>query len=183
MKRILPLILLFLLAGSVSFAQQTAADSPATKEDVQRYLDVMRSRQMMTKMLDAMVTPMHQLVHEQYLKDKDKLPRDFEQRVNKLMDDYLKDLPLDEMLQAMVPAYQKHLTKGDIQALVTFYSTPTGQKLIDELPAMTAEAMQAMMPLLRKHMDALGERVQQEMAQILKDSKGAADQKPQATPN
>jgi hypothetical protein len=92
----------------------------------------------------------------------------------------MKAFPWDEMLQAMVPVYQKHLSKGDIEAIVAFYSTPTGQKLLREMPAMMGEAIQAMTPLLRKQMDAMTEHVQQEIAQMKNNSKGA---KSQTTPN
>jgi hypothetical protein len=58
------------------------------------------------------------------------------------------NMPMDEMLQAMIPAYQKHLTEGDINYLIAFYSSPTGAKLVRELPEMMAEGMQEMMPIL-----------------------------------
>ncbi len=183
MKRILLAALFCLCISSVSVAQQAASDAPASKEDVQKYLDVMHSREMMTQVVDAMIKPLHQMTHEQYLKDKDKLPPDFEERMNKMIDESLKAFPWDEMLQAMVPVYQKHLTKGDVDALTAFYGTPTGQKVLRELPAITAEAMQSMMPLLRKQMDAMNERVQQEVAQMIKDSKSPAANKSQAKPN
>jgi uncharacterized protein len=183
MKRIflaLAVCLAFALSG---LAQQSPADAPASKEDVQKYLEVMHSREMMTKMIDAMSKPMHQMMHEQYLKDKDKLPADFEERMNKVMDDYMKNLPFEEMLQAMIPAYQKHLTKRDIDGLVAFYSSPTGQKLIQELPAITAEAMQSMMPLMRKQMEVMGERMQEQIAQMKKESGVKPTEKSQASPN
>jgi uncharacterized protein len=180
MKRTLLALLFGLLTGTMCIAQQTASDSPATKEDVQKYLEVMHSREMIGQMVDAMSKPMHQMIHEQFLKDKDKLPPDFEARMNKMIDDSMKAFPWDEMLQAMVPVYQKHLSKGDIEAIVAFYSTPTGQKLLREMPAMMGEAIQAMTPLLRKQMDAMTEHVQQEIAQMKNNSRGA---KSQATPN
>jgi uncharacterized protein len=170
MKRILLATAIILaMCGQVG-AQQNPADAPATKEDIQKYLQIMHSREMMTKMLEAMSKPLHQMVHEQYLKDKDKLPADFEARVNRMTDDMFKSLPLGEIEEAMVPVYQKHLTKGDVDALVAFYSTPTGQKLIKELPAINAEAMQAMMPLLRKSVDEMNQRVQEEIAAMVKQS-------------
>jgi hypothetical protein len=183
MKRFLLVLAACLMLVKTVAAQQAAADTPASKEDVERYLNVMHSREMMTKMMEAMSKPMHQMMHEQYLKDKDKLPPDFEERITKEMDAFMKSLPVEEMLEAMVPAYQKHLTKGDIDALVVFYSSPTGQRLIQELPAITAEAMQSMMPLMRKQMDAMNERIQKQVAQMLKDSKAKPGEKPQATPN
>ena len=183
MKRFLLTLAICLAFVKAGAAQQSAADAPATKEDVQKYLDVMHSREMMAQMVEAMSKPMHQMIHEQYMKDKDKLPADFEARMNKMMDDTMKAFPWDEMLQSMVPVYQKHFTKGDVDALVAFYGAPTGQKILRELPAITAEAMQSMMPVLRKQMDTMTVRVQEQVAQMLKDSKVRSGEKSQATPN
>jgi uncharacterized protein len=170
MKQVLLAVLLCLGSCAISLAQQTQAEAPASKEDIQRFFDVMHSKEMMAKMVDAMNKPMHQLIHEQYLKDKDKLPPDFETRMNKTMNDIMKTFPWPEMLDAMVPVYRKHLAKSDVDALVAFYSTPTGQKLLRELPEIGAEAMQSAMPLLRKNIEAMNQRVQQEVAAMVKDS-------------
>lgn len=183
MKRFSLTLAICLAFVKIGAAQQSAAGVPATKEDVQKYLDVVHSREMMAQMVEAMSKPMHQMIHEQYIKDKDKLPADFETRMNKMMDDTMKGFPWDEMLQAMVPVYQKHLTKGDVDSLVAFYGSPTGQKILRELPAITSEAMQSMMPMLRKQMNTMTERVQEQVAQMLKDSKTKPGEKPQATPN
>ncbi|HUC54449.1 MAG TPA: DUF2059 domain-containing protein [Candidatus Cybelea sp.] len=183
MKRIFLALAACLVFGLSVLAQQSPVDAPATKEDIQKYLEIMHSREMMTKMIDAMSKPMHQIMHERYLKDKDKLPPDFEERMNKVMDVYMKNLPFEEMLQAMIPAYQKHLTKGDIDALVAFYSSPTGQKLIQELPAITAEAMQSMMPLMRKQMDVMNQHMQEQIAEMIKESGVKPAAKSQASPN
>jgi hypothetical protein len=182
-KRFALATIVLLCAASIGFAQQDPADSPATKEDVQKYLEIMHSREMMTKMVDAMAKPMHQMMHDQYEKDKDKLPADFEARMNKVMDDYLKSFPWDEILQSMVPVYQKHFTKGDVDHLVAFYSTPTGQKLIREMPAITAEAMQVMMPILRDRIDVMTRDVQQQVAEMIKQSEAKPGQNPPTSKN
>ncbi len=183
MRRLALVLILGFVSAVGTHAQQSPKDAAATKEDIEKYFNVMHSREMMTKIVDAMSKPMHQMAHEQYLKNRDKLPADFEARMNKTMDDMMKSFPWDEMLDAMVPVYQKHLTKGDVDALLTFYGTPTGQKLLRDMPAITQEAMESMMPLLRKHMDAMAGRVQQEIAQMTKNSMAKPDQKPKATPN
>lgn len=151
-------------------AQTTDPNAPATKEDIQKYFDAIHYQDMMQGVLDAMAKPLHQMVHDQFVKDQAKLPPDFETRMNKMMDDMLKSMPFDDMLQAAIPAYQKHFTKGDMDALTAFYSTPTGQKIMRELPAVTAEAMPLTMPIIRKHIDSVNQRVQQEIADILKNS-------------
>jgi uncharacterized protein len=183
MKRFLVAALLFLAFSGNVLAQQTAADDPATKQDVERYLQALHSHDMMKQMMEAMFKPMHQMVHDQFMKDKDKLPADFEARTNKMIDDMLRDMPLDEMMQATVSVYQKHFTKGDIDTFIAFYSTPTGQKMLREMPAITAEAMQAMMPVMRKQVDAMTERVQKEVAESLKESQKKPGQSSPPTRN
>jgi hypothetical protein len=174
-KRFVLSALLCLAFCCCAFAQQ-ADDTAATKEDVQRYFDAMHLHEMITQMFDAMAKPMHQMVHDQYVKDKDKLPDDFEEQMNKQMDSMFKDMPWDEMIQAMVPAYQKHLTKGDLDAIIAFYSSPTGQKLLREMPAMTAESMQTMMPILQKYMEKMQSRIQEQTEAMLKKADAKAGQ-------
>jgi len=171
MKRLWLTSSLFLLLPMVGAAQQSASDSPATKEDVEKYLEVTHARTMMKQIMDVMTKQVHQMVHDQISKDLDKLPPDFETRMNKITDDMLKTFPVDEMLDAMIPVYQKHWTKGDVDAMVAFYSTPTGQKILRELPTTMAEAMQAMQSIMQKRMSGMMERVQQQIAQMVKESK------------
>lgn len=175
MKRVLIAVSLFLAFSWNGLAQQTDAEAPATKEDVQRYLDVAHSHDLMIQMVEAMSKPLHKMVHEDYLKNKDKLPPDFEARMNQLEDDLLKGIPFDEMMQAMVPTYQRHFTKSELNALTVFYGSPTGQKILREMPSVMAEGMESMMPIMRRNIERITERVHQETAEMLKqsDPKGA----------
>ena len=183
MKRFALATIVLLCASSIGFAQQDPADSPATKEDVQKYLEIMQSREMMSKMVEAMSKQMRQMMHERFEKDKDKLPADFEARMDKIFDDYLKSFPWEEVLQSMVPVYQKHFTKGDIDHLVAFYSTPTGQKVLREMPAISGEAMQVVMPILRDRIDVMTRDVQQQVAEMIKQSEAKAGQNPPTSKN
>ena len=180
MRRFLIALLLAFAFACTGFAQQSDADAPASRADIERYLEVTHSRQMVRQMTDAMLRPMHQMLHDQYMREKDKLPADFEERMNRHIDEMVKSLPWDDMIDAMIPAYQKHFTKGDMNALVTFYGSQKGQKILHELPAVTSEAMQAMMPLMRKQMDAMNSQIQAEVAEMIKNS-GKSQPKSSAT--
>ena len=138
MKRMLVLTCMVLFFSWTCIAQTSAADSPASKEDVEKVFQVMHSHDMMKKMMATMTQSIHQMTHQQYLKDKDNLPADYESKMTGRMDDLFANMPMDEMMQAMVPAYQKHFTKGDMDNLVAFYSSPTGEKLLREMPAIMA---------------------------------------------
>lgn len=168
MTRILLCIVFCLSFTCRGLAQDPALDAPASAEDVEKYLHALHPEGMMEKMMEAMLKPMRQMTHERYLKDKDKLPADFEAKMNKETDDLVKNMPFEEMFQAMVPTYQKHFTKGDMQVFVSFYTSPAGQKLLRELPAITGEAMTAMMPIMRQHMDKVNQRLQQDSDEMLK---------------
>jgi hypothetical protein len=182
MKRFLGVISLSFAFVCLSLAQ-TSADAPASKEDVEKYLQAVHSHEMMLQMVDAMAKPMHQMAHEQCAKDKDNLPADCEARMNKSMDDMMKQMPFDEMIDAMVPAYEKHFTKADMDALTAFYSAPTGQKVLRELPAIMSEAMETMMPIMRKSIDRMNQGLQDQVAKMRKDSVSGADANVPASKN
>src|ERR1700722_5603816 len=171
MKRPALVLLACLLFSSISFAQQNDADAPASKADIERYLGITHTRDLMKGMVTSVSTQMHKMVHEQ-LEKKPNLPPDTEARMEKLMDDYWKDFPIDDLLNAMIPVYQKHLTKGDVDALTAFYSAPTGQKMLKEMPAMMSESMQAASGIIQKMMAKTMERVNDEIAQVQKTNDG-----------
>ena len=162
------------LAASAGFAQQSDPNAPATREDIEHFLAVMHSREMIQQEADAMdkamSKSMQKMVHDLYMKDKDNLPPDFEKQQLKLIGDMFKDIPFDDMLQAMVPVYQKHLTKRDVSVSIAFYSSPTGQKMIHELPAIMSEAMEQMMPIMQKYMQNRQKHIQEAFAQALNAS-------------
>jgi hypothetical protein len=182
MKRLL-FVGVVLLFSWTCIAQTSADDSPATKEDVEKYLQVVHSHDMMKKMAVAMSQGTHQMLHEQYLKDKDSLPSDYEATMTARMDGMFENMPWDDMMQAMAPVYQKHFTKGDIDNLVAFYSSPTGEKLLREMPSIMSDAMQSMMPVMTKYMDTVKQTLLKETDEMIAQSKKPSDDKTPATHN
>lgn len=167
MKRTFVVISIFLALASMCFAQQNPADAHATKEDVERNFAAMHTRDLMKNVLDLMGKQMHQMVHEQVKKEPG-LPPDFEERMNKNTDEMIKNFPIEDMFQVMIPVYEHHLTKGDIDALVSFYSSPAGQKYLQELPAIQTEGMQGAMGVAQKFVAKATDQVREEIAQQLK---------------
>src|SRR5690348_13699494 len=99
MKRLLFIAVLCAVFAGSGIAQDS--DTHASREDVEKYLAAVHSHQMMQQMIDAMSKPMHQMIHEQFAKDRDRLPPDFEAKMNQTMDDMLKGIPFDKMEEAM----------------------------------------------------------------------------------
>lgn len=182
MKRVLVAIGVMLVVSCTCLAQ-TSDDAPATKADVERYFKIVQSHDMMKKMTATMSQSMQQLMHDQYLKHKDELPADYESKMTAMLDGMFADMPMDEMVEAMVPAYQKHLTKGDIDNLVAFYTSPTGEKFLREMPSMMAEAMQDMMPVMTKYMDTVKQTLLKRTEVMIAESQKHADKSTPATSN
>jgi hypothetical protein len=182
MKRFALSLLVALLFASVSFAQQNPSDAPASKQDIERYLGATHSRDLMKNMMTMISKQMHQMAVEQ-TKKQPNLPPDYVARMDKAADDLAKNFPTDELFDAMVPIYQKHLTKGDVDAIVAFYSTPTGQKVIREMPAIASEAMQASMGIVQKMMAKTMQRVDDEVAQEQKKDDPNSKKRAQPTSN
>jgi len=109
------------------------------------------------------------MMHDE-LRKTPNLPPDAEEQMNKSFDKALADMPINDLLDAMEPVYAKHFTKGDIDALIAFYSTPVGKKMLAEMPAITQEAMQASFGVTQKYMDHVMEQVNQQIAQMQKDA-------------
>jgi hypothetical protein len=164
MKRLLIALacLAFCFPASVSVLAQ-AADEPASRDDIILYLRTMRSHDMFQRIMEVQSQNMQQLFRDQILKERGSVPPEFDAHFKKAMDDMIKGMPIDDITQAMIPAYQKHFSKADIEAMNAFYSSPVGQKVLQELPVVVQEGSQAAMPILSKYLDQWKDRMQQEL--------------------
>jgi len=156
------LLVLSLCAG----AQTTASTAPdaASKEDVKKLFDVMASREQMAQMMQQLFEQMRNLSREQVKKRHPDITEADLARMDRQSEELLKNFPLDEMLSDMVPVYQRHFTKSEIDALTAFYGSPAGQKFLHEMPAVTAETMQAVYPRIQTEVDAALKRVEEKNA-------------------
>jgi hypothetical protein len=144
-------------------AQATVPISPdaASKEDVKKLFDVMASREQMSQMMQQMFAQMQSLNREQLKKKHPELTDADLSRMDRGSQDLMKNFPLDEMLSDMIPVYQRHFTKSEIDALTVFYSSPAGQKFLHEMPAVTAETMRAIYPRIQAEVEAALKRAEQ----------------------
>ena len=154
MNRFLRIVLcLFTLVGYSVHAQ--TSDAPATREDVLKLFDTMKIHDQMRLVMDSVLTQQRAMVHEALKKRDPNVTPEELKRLDQFMSDLMKDMPINELLNDMIPVYQKHLTRSDVAAMDTFYASPTGQKLLREMPAMTGESIQAANP----HMQAMMEKI------------------------
>lgn len=181
MKRHIARAILILMVTALGCAQATPA-APATREDILHLFDVMRLHQQMRPTMDAMMKQQSAMMRETMKKRYPQITDQRLARFDAVMQESVKEFPVDAILDDMVPVYQKHLTKPDVEAMSTFYSSPTGQKLLAEMPAMTSEAMQAAYTRMQKQMDAMMDRIEKMMEEESHQPRPSPRPRPQPQP-
>ena len=54
---------------------------------------------------------------------------------------FKKEVDPDEIVELIIPIYDKYLTEQDLDAVIAFYKTPAGRKFISVLPQMLKESL------------------------------------------
>jgi hypothetical protein len=179
-------LLLVLLAVSPAFAQQTVAEAaaqnraaaeakriaaePPTREDVLKLFELLQ----ITKTMDAVINATKQQsmeIAEQMIRDRipDATPEQKKQFMG-MMEDVMREslgtAAINEMLAATIPVYQHHLTKSDLDAMMAFYSSPVGQKILHEQPAMVQESMEASTGIQQRIARAMFQKISERVAKM-----------------
>lgn len=50
---------------------------------------------------------------------------------------------VNQLVNLILPVYQKHLTEADLLGIIAFYETPVGKKFAEKTPLITQESMLA----------------------------------------
>jgi uncharacterized protein len=112
-----------LLGLSITFS---SVAEQAKKESVDKLMQLTGAGDLGMQMMNQMLPAMQQMLPD--------APAAF-------WETFKQELDANELMQAIIPVYQKHLTEEDIQAILVFYNTPAGKKLISAQPSIMQESM------------------------------------------
>jgi len=101
-------------------------------------------QKMMQQMADGMVEGMSRAGSP--------VPKDFPGKVMTVVQEAL---PYEEQITFMTKLYSSRFSEGELKDMVTFYKTPTGSKLVKELPNIMRESAMWASQLLPKRLPAL----------------------------
>jgi hypothetical protein len=171
MKRVFGIIFVVLIAACMGWTQQAPSDSAAaTKEDIEKLFDTLHLREQMQSMMAMSMQQGKQIAHDTIKKKDPQVTEADLRRMDAFLDNFTKTIDMSGMLDDMIPVYQRHLTKQDVSAMLAFYDTTTGQKILREQPAMMAEAMQAMRPRMEKMMRDITDQAEKMAKEDQKES-------------
>jgi uncharacterized protein len=183
MKRCIATFLLSLLLLFAASAQSAPVDTPSSREDVIRLFDVMQIRPQMEQVMKQMFQQMRAMSREEMKDKKSNVRPEDMAKADALANKIMNEISVSDIIDDMIPVYQNHLSKTDVDEMIKFYSTPTGQKILREMPAMTAEGMQAMQPRLKKQMDQISREIDEMVKEEQAKPKPASPAKPQVKAN
>lgn len=171
MKRLICLFASFLLLGSICLAQQAAPPDQPTRDELMKMFDVLRVRQQTQNMMRNVLAQMKTQVEGDIQKRYPNLPPEAAAQLEATINDAVNLYPVNEMLDDLIPVYQKYLTKEDVDAVVGFYSSPAGQHFLDKLPTVTDEAMKLMMTKLQVRSAAYADKIEKQADELSEPKK------------
>ena len=161
------------IAAQAKASKQALPPDAPTRDQVLKFFDVLQVRQNMQVAVDGMKEQMKSGAEQGF---RHKLPdatADQIHQMQAIVDDAFSEISYDELLDAMVPVYQRHLSKSDIDGILAFYASPAGRRLLHEQPAIMRESMEAAGAVQQKKMDSILKKLDTRMDQMVNESQKA----------
>ena len=120
--------ILCVLGGAASADSSAGQKAPETQKqkDIRKLLKITGSGELGTQVMGQMIGNM-----------KKAMP----QVPEKFWTDFMKEVHTDELVDLIVPVYDRNLSQADVAELIKFYESPTGKKFVSVLPKITQESM------------------------------------------
>jgi len=124
MKNIIPILvtLCCLASAGVAHAQQ---DSPELEAKIRELMAVTGSAGMTIQSIEQILGSMKQALPQ--------VPEEFWQN-------FMERLDRDQLIDMIVPIYAEHFTEEEIDAMLGFYKSDVGQRVIAKLPVVMRES-------------------------------------------
>ncbi len=116
-------ILLFLISFNSNFLYSQDSE---LKKDIKELLALTGSAKLGIQMMNQMI-PSYKL--------------NFPEVPEKFWEEFIKKIDSEELVNLIIPIYEKHYTSSEIKELLVFYKTPIGQKTISLMPLILQESM------------------------------------------
>jgi len=117
-------------AQSEGKSAEASAEDGEISEEKEKLIRELIEVSKMTRMGKQVMDRMFQMMKQQH----PDIPEKYWTQVRE-------DLDMDELVEKLIPIFDKYYTKSDLKKLLEFYKSPVGQKLVKVQPQITKEAM------------------------------------------
>ena len=116
-----------------------AVEIPAVKRAlILKFIDVFGTRVAMTQNFEAMLQSLAEQKPEEAVKIRDRVK-------------------MDEIIQRLIPLYDKHFSAEELKAYIDFYSSDKGQKLVSSIGAIMKESIEVSAQYFREKFPEIGQ--------------------------
>jgi len=143
-------ILLAALLALLATAGPAVAQQPADDARIDRLIEISRTRQTLDAMLPQIEASQRQMA-AQMAGDRE-LDAAQQQRLDRILEGSAaairKAMAWENLAPMYRDIYRQTFTGEDIDAIIAFYETPTGQRMLDKMPELMQNTMAAMQRLV-----------------------------------
>jgi hypothetical protein len=137
----------------------TVTPSPKALALTKRYIAALHVDQTMKPMMQSMMGPM---LDEQERANPN-LTDAQRKAIRETVQEFVGGDMMDDILERMTPAYATIFSEDELQALVDFYESPTGQSIIGKMPQMGPVAAKVMVEIMPEIRVQLAQRICQKL--------------------
>jgi len=141
-KRLGTVVLAMIVMAVPLFAQDFPANAPS-RESVMKLMEVMHASEQIDASTNMIASQIKQQMRDSWLREHPNTPEKSLRKIDAAIDEAMHAVSRDEMMSMLTDIYRRHLTKGDVDAAVAFYSSPAGQHFLAKMPVIMQEVMQA----------------------------------------
>ncbi|HEX8457983.1 MAG TPA: DUF2059 domain-containing protein [Pyrinomonadaceae bacterium] len=156
MKRILLIVTLIACAGLSTTAHGQAGVAPEKAENIRRLMEITGSHNLGLQMIEQMMATLKNSMPADNPKLRDKIFSIYETEMQKVF-------TVEKVNELIIPIYDKHLTNEEVVALIAFYESPLGRKIVGVLPQIYSEASVAGQQLGREANERAMARIRSEV--------------------
>lgn len=115
-------------SGSANKSAAAASEQDVKRAEIRKLIELTGAANVSTDALRQVIAPIR---------------AGFPQVPDEFWDTFMKEVDPAELIDLVVPIYDRYYTRDDIHELTRFYESPVGQKTIKVLPKLSAEAISA----------------------------------------
>ncbi len=177
MKRFAGLALLGTLLAFTLLGQQQSAKAPdpsparPTSTQVMKFMEAMQTRSRLESSVQAqredIAINVHNMFHKALPNATPEEKTKMENIIAGALSEMFSNYPFDDVLRDMIPIYQNHFSESELNQIVAFYSSSVGQKVLKEMPAMSAQLIRVSNMRLQPQIDEMMKNLTQRLQEMV----------------
>jgi hypothetical protein len=161
------------LSCSIALSVGFAADNPPSEASIKQLLEAGQAHKLLDAMVGQMDAYMKQAMQQatQGQRITPEIQKDIERRQAEMMTTMKEVLDWNKLEPMYVRIYQKSFTQGEVDGLIAFYKTSTGQALLSKMPVVMQNTLNELQQMMQPMMQRIGRMQQEVVAEIQAEKK------------